>query len=245
MSVILVTGGFDPIHSGHLAMFREAKKLGDELWVGVNSDEWLVRKKGFRYMSWDERSEVISMMSIVDKIIPFNDDDNSSNDAIAIAKTLSNDQLIFANGGDRNKSTTVEYCNIEHNDVLFSFGVGGIDKKNSSSDILKVKRDWGYYKNIYNGDGFKVKELVINPKSSLSLQRHEHRSETWCLVSGQCAIELNGEEIIMSKDKPIQVSIGDWHRCSNNSNDQAHIIEIWKGDTCRLNENDIERVSYK
>jgi cytidyltransferase-related domain len=107
--IILVTGGFDPIHSGHLAMFKEAKKLGDELWVGINSDEWLIRKKGFRYMSWDERSEVISMMSIVNKIISFNDDDNSSNNAISITKSLSNGNVMFANGGDRNKDTTMEY----------------------------------------------------------------------------------------------------------------------------------------
>ena len=243
--IVLVTGGFDPIHSGHLAMFKEAKKLGDELWVGINSDEWLIRKKGFRYMSWDERSEIISMMSIVNKIISFNDDDNSSNDAISITKSLSNSNIIFANGGDRNKDTTMEYGNPDHDDVTFVFSVGGNNKKNSSSDIVKVKRNWGYYKNIYSGDGFKVKELVINPMSSLSMQRHKYRSETWNLVSGQCTIYSNGEEIIMSKNKPIQINKGDWHKCLNESNEPAHIIEIWKGSTNKLDENDIERLPYK
>lgn len=243
--IVLVTGGFDPIHSGHLAMFKEAKKLGDELWVGINSDEWLIRKKGFRYMSWEERSEVISMMSIVDKIILFNDDDNSSNDAISITKSLSNENVTFANGGDRNKNTTMEYGNPDHDDVTFTFNVGGNNKKNSSSDIVKIKRNWGYYKNIYSGNGFKVKELVINPMSSLSMQRHKYRSETWNLVSGQCTIYLNGEEIIMSKNKPIQINKGDWHKCLNESNEPAHIIEIWKGSTDKLDENDIERLPYK
>lgn len=243
--IVLVTGGFDPIHSGHLAMFKEAKKLGDELWVGINSDEWLIRKKGFRYMSWEERSEVISMMSIVDKIILFNDDDNSSNDAISITKSLSNENVTFANGGDRNKNTTMEYGNPDHDDVTFTFNVGGNNKKNSSSDIVKIKRNWGYYKNIYSGNGFKVKELVINPMSSLSMQRHKYRSETWNLVSGQCTIYSNGEEIIMSKNKPIQINKGDWHKCLNESNEPAHIIEIWKGSTDKLDENDIERLPYK
>jgi len=243
--IVLVTGGFDPIHSGHLAMFKEAKKLGDELLVGINSDEWLIRKKGFRYMSWTERSEVISMMTIVDKIIPFNDKDGSSNDAIAVAKMLSGDNVTFANGGDRNKDTTMEYGNPDHDDVTFAFNVGGGDKKNSSSDIVKVKRQWGYYKNIYSGDGFKVKELVINPMSSLSMQIHKYRSETWNLVSGQCTIYLNGKEIIMSKNKPIQINKGDWHKCLNESNEPAHIIEIWKGPSDKLDENDIERLPYK
>lgn len=239
---VLVTGGFDPIHAGHLAMFKEAKKLGDELWVGVNSDEWLVRKKGFRYMSWEDRSEVISMMSIVDKVIPFNDDDNSSNDAISITKTLCDGNVVFANGGDRTRETTEEYGNPNHDDVEFAFHVGGDDKKNSSSDIVKVKRDWGYYKNIYDGDGFKVKELVINPMSSLSMQRHKHRSETWNLVSGTCAIYLNNKKIVMDKNKPVQINVGDWHKCMNESNEPSHIIEIWKGSSDKLNENDIERL---
>ena len=240
--IVLVTGGFDPIHAGHLAMLKDAKELGDELWVGINSDEWLIRKKGYRYMSWAERSEVISMMSVVDKIIPFNDDDGSSNDAIAVAKTLSCDNVTFANGGDRNEDTTIEYGNPNHDDVTFAFNVGGSDKKNSSSDIVKVKRQWGYYKNIYSGDGFKVKELVINPMSSLSRQRHKYRSETWNLVSGQCTIYLNDKEIVMSKNTPIQINEGDWHKCLNESNDPAHIIEIWKGPTDKLDENDIERI---
>ena len=242
MKTVLVTGGFDPIHSGHLAMFNDARSLGDELWVGLNSDEWLVRKKGFRYMGWDERKEIISSMSVVNKVFEFNDDDYSSNEAIIKCREMTNNAIVFANGGDRNKDTTMEYGNPIHNGVEFAFHVGGDDKKNSSSDIVKVKRSWGYYKNIYSGDGFRVKELVINPRSSLSLQKHKHRSETWNLVSGHCVLYINDEKIVMSKDTPVQIQRGSWHKCVNKSDFPAHVIEIWKGPNEELNENDIKRI---
>ena len=75
MKTVLVTGGFDPLHSGHIAYFKEAKKLGTKLIVGVNSDEWLTRKKGRPFMSFEERISIIKELSIVDKVIGFNDSD--------------------------------------------------------------------------------------------------------------------------------------------------------------------------
>jgi len=238
--IVLVTGGFDPIHSGHLAMFTAAKELGDELWVGLNSDEWLVRKKGFSYMPWQERSDIISMMGIVDNVISFDDRDDTSNDAIG--RALCFGEVTFANGGDRNHNTTIEYTEPKHRNVKFAFHVGGDDKKNSSSELVKINRSWGYYKNIYEGEGFKVKELVINAMSTLSMQRHAHRSETWNLVSGQCSIYVNGDKIVMQADTPVHIQKGDWHQCYNESNEPVHIIEIWKG--LELSENDIERALY-
>ena len=68
MDVVLVTGGFDPIHSGHLAYFKAAKQLGNKLIVGVNSDEWLTRKKGKAFMPFDERIEIIKGLSVVDDV---------------------------------------------------------------------------------------------------------------------------------------------------------------------------------
>ena len=63
--IVLVTGGFDPLHSGHIAYFKAAKKLGDELWVGINSDAWLERKKGQAFMPYEERLEIIRNLNMV------------------------------------------------------------------------------------------------------------------------------------------------------------------------------------
>ena len=81
--IVLVTGGFDPIHSGHIAYLKDAKKLGDKLIVGVNSDQWLMQKKGSPFLPIEERIEIVSNLSVVDKAIEFNDDElNSASDAI-------------------------------------------------------------------------------------------------------------------------------------------------------------------
>ena len=136
-TVVLVTGGFDPIHSGHIAYFLSAKKLGDSLIVGLNSDEWLTRKKGKPFMTWDERAAVTSALKPVDSVFAFDDSDNTAIDAIRAAlKDFPDSHIVFANGGDRGKDNIPEMV-FESDRVSFSFGIGGDDKKNSSSWILK------------------------------------------------------------------------------------------------------------
>lgn len=136
-TVVLVTGGFDPIHSGHIAYFLSAKKLGDSLIVGLNSDEWLTRKKGKPFMTWDERAAVTSALKPVDSVFAFDDSDNTAIDAIRTAlKDFPDSHIVFANGGDRGKDNIPEMV-FESDRVSFSFGIGGDDKKNSSSWILK------------------------------------------------------------------------------------------------------------
>jgi cytidyltransferase-like protein len=153
MKIVLVTGGFDPLHSGHIAYFNSAKKLGDKLIVGVNSDAWLARKKGQAFMPSTERIAIIQGLAVVDNCILFNDDDGSAIEAIRNVKNLfPDDEIIFANGGDRTPNNIPEMI---FDDVEFAFGVGGEDKKNSSSWILeewkapKVKRQWGYYRTLH------------------------------------------------------------------------------------------------
>ena len=82
MKIVIATGGFDPLHSGHINYLKEAKKLGDQLIVGVNSDEWLERKKGKSFMSWKERSTIVEALGCVDHVIDFDDNDNTAIDAI-------------------------------------------------------------------------------------------------------------------------------------------------------------------
>jgi D-beta-D-heptose 7-phosphate kinase/D-beta-D-heptose 1-phosphate adenosyltransferase len=134
--IVLVTGGFDPIHSGHIAYLKEAKKLGDMLVVGVNSDEWLIRKKGKFFLPYHERRTIIQNIKGVDVVIGFNDDDGTAKDAIVKVREFNPySEIIFANGGDRTKENIPE-MDIVDNNLSFVFGVGGEHKMNSSSWIL-------------------------------------------------------------------------------------------------------------
>ena len=136
--VSLVTGGFDPIHSGHISYFARAKDFSDFLVVGINTEEWLTRKKGQYFQSWVERAEIIRHLRMVDAVITVPDDDQGSACG-AIAKCLEiADTVVFCNGGDRGKTNTPETDKYGDNPrVQFEFGIGGDDKKNSSSWILK------------------------------------------------------------------------------------------------------------
>ena len=123
MKIIIVSGGFDPIHSGHIAYFRSAKELGDTLVVALNSDDWLVNKKGKFFMPFDERKAIIENLSSVNSVIDFNDDDKGSatNALIKIKEMYPNDDIAFANGGDRSKENIPE---MTVDGIEFLFGVG-------------------------------------------------------------------------------------------------------------------------
>ena len=133
----LVTGGFDPIHSGHISYFTRAKDFSDYLVVGINTEEWLTKKKGQYFQSWVERAEIIRHLDMVDAVITVPDDDKGSACG-AIAKCLEiAETVIFCNGGDRGKSNTPETDKYGGDPrVQFEFGIGGDDKMNSSSWIL-------------------------------------------------------------------------------------------------------------
>jgi cytidyltransferase-like protein len=254
MDVVLVTGGFDPLHSGHLAYFKAAKELGDKLVVGINSDEWLTRKKGRSFMPFEERAEIIKGLSIVDQIISFDDSDDTA--CGAIYKTLAthgNIKLIFANGGDRTDSNIPEmatygdmhYCN-------FVFGVGGEDKKNSSSWILeeykspKTERTWGYYRVIHEYDNHtKVKELTVPPGKKLSMQKHKERSEHWFVAEGTATVYTldSSTDIdtlgVYTQHKSLHIPVGTWHQLANEHDTDLKLVEIQYGKNCV--EEDIER----
>ena len=134
--VVLVTGGFDPIHSGHISYFNSAKEFSNRLIVGINSDEWLVRKKGQYFLPWKERAKIIGSLRMVDDVISYNDEDNSSSEAIEKCLKISK-KVIFCNGGDRKNNNILEMDVFKNNPrVQFKFSVGGDDKINSSSWIL-------------------------------------------------------------------------------------------------------------
>ena len=134
----LVTGGFDPIHSGHISYFTRAKDFSDYLVVGINTEEWLTKKKGQYFQSWVERAEIIRHLDMVDAVITVPDDDKGSACG-AIAKCLEiAETVVFCNGGDRGKFNTPETDKYGGDPrVQFEFGIGGDNKMNCSSWLLK------------------------------------------------------------------------------------------------------------
>ena len=250
--VVLVTGGFDPLHSGHIAYFKAARELGDYLVVGVNSDEWLTRKKGRPFMSFEERAAIIKELGCVDEVIGFDDDDDTARSAIGHILATTVDNVVFANGGDRTNTTTPEYATYgNYPSVEFAFGVGGSNKANSSSWILdewktqKTERDWGYWRVLDDKPkkGYKVKELVIYPGKSLSDQKHFKRSEQWKVLDGtvEMKTEYNNFEHTITLtpcSSAYEIGVEVWHKASNPGTENAHILEIQWG-VCY--EEDIER----
>jgi cytidyltransferase-like protein len=248
--IVLVTGGFDPLHSGHIAYFKSAKELGDKLIVGLNSDGWLARKKGSPFMPISERSLIVQNLSMVDGTLLFDDSDGSAIQAINNVKMLYPDaKIIFANGGDRTKENIPEMI---FDDVEFIFGVGGDDKKNSSSWILtewkapKTERQWGHWRVLYeHSKEVKIKELTVEPGKMLSMQKHKERSEHWFVAEGTATVytinrstdyELYG---IFEKHQSLHIQKTQWHMLSNESSVPLKIIEIQYGENCV--EEDIER----
>jgi cytidyltransferase-like protein len=250
-TIVLVTGGFDPLHSGHIAYFKSAKELGDILVVGLNSDDWLVRKKGQAFMPGPERETIIENLKMVDHCLLFDDSDNSAKEAIYnVRKLFPNDRIIFANGGDRTATNIPEFDIVDDN-LIFKFGVGGEDKKNSSSWILqewkapKTERPWGYYRVLHDVPGMKVKELTVSPGQKLSMQRHSLRSEYWIVSDGQAQVASELESgytvptISLEKHDSYDVDTGHWHQLINPYDIPVKIVEIQYGEQCV--EEDIER----
>jgi cytidyltransferase-like protein len=249
--IVLVTGGFDPLHSGHVAYLEAAKQMGDILVVGVNSDAWLVRKKGQAFMPWRERSAIIQALHCVDFVIDFNDADGTARHAIQMTRqSYPQDQIIFANGGDRTDENIPE-MDVNDTNLKFVFGVGGFNKANSSSWILeewkapKTPRAWGYYRVLHEVPGTKVKELTVMPGQRLSMQRHHDRAEHWHVAEGVATVytinrksdqELLGE---FAQFQHIHIAREEWHQLCNETDQPLRVVEIQYGVNCV--EEDIER----
>jgi cytidyltransferase-like protein len=252
MKIIICSGGFDPLHEGHIAYFKSAKQLGDKLIVALNSDEWLIRKKGKQFMNWHSRSAIIQELKCVDHVIAFDDHDDSARDAIQqIAQKYPNDEILFVNGGDR-KLTNIPEMTEDY--VKFVFASGGSSKQNSSSWILDdwnkwilsrvtdhTIRNWGWYEVLNQvSDNIKIKRLVVLPGKSLSYQRHYHRNEFWVVEEGTADVLIEGERELLSQGEYTTILAEQWHQLRNNTTTNLKVFEVQFGDRCI--EEDIERI---
>ena len=251
MITVVATGGFDPIHTGHINYLEDAATAGARLVVGVNSDAWLIRKKDRAFMPFEERAAIVKAMGCVDEVIAFDDSDGTAIDCLEQVKKLYPlDTIVFANGGDRTSENIPEMA-VEG--VEFDFGVGGTNKKNSSSWILKewsnptTQRKWGTYTILAQNGQWAVKELSFDVGQSLSNQRHFHRSEHWHVVSGSIMMQLDRADGVPAAKQTklihaggsVDIGVGTWHKATNIGDTEAKVIEVWLGDN--LSESDIER----
>ena len=255
--IAVVSGGFDPIHSGHIDYLESASQLGHELVVLLNSDAWLTRKKGTAFLPFAERKAILESLSCKPKVFAHDDSDGSARNGLEelVSEKLWKEKIIFCNGGDRTEANIPE-GNIAG--VEYAFNVGG-EKTESSSQILTnylnntaslvtVPRKWGHYSVLWQDDSVKVKELVIKPNSGISYQRHLKRSESWFVSKGSCKVKVSlipdVEPVIQTiqAEETFTVEKGTWHQVYNETPVPCHIIEIQYGE--ETVETDIERHSY-
>lgn len=216
---MMVSGGFDPLHVGHVEYLERAALLGRVV-VVLNSDAWLIRKKGYAFMPWVERCRVLKAMWSVYKVVPVDDSDGSVCEAIRRIKPD-----VFANGGDRTNENTPETTLCRELGIDLAFGLGG-KVQTSSGLVTKAKtekRAWGEYTVLFDGPELKVKMLTVNPKSATSVQRHRKRSEHWVYADNAYKF----------------VPAGEVHQLRNESDTPLTVVEVQIGD-CQ--EDDIERL---
>ncbi|TSC87215.1 MAG: mannose-6-phosphate isomerase [Parcubacteria group bacterium Gr01-1014_8] len=256
--VVAVSGGFDPLHIGHVRMFEAARKLGDKLVVILNNDNWLKDKKGFAFMPEKERKELIEALPFVDQVV-VTDHKKGDPDRSVVRALRHVKPHIFANGGDRDtrdakkKTSSLNadqnFC-IQHGTrVVFNVGRGG--KVQSSSWMIqdaarhtaRSVRPWGEFYGWDAGGNWYVKTIYVRPNKRLSLQYHNKRSESWMLVSGDATATIGkkGEKLTrvkLKRGEAFTVPKGYVHRLESKKG--GTLVEIALGSS--FNEKDIVRL---
>lgn len=252
---VILSGGFDPVHSGHLAMIRDAasrSKYG--VVILLNSDAWLTRKKGKPFMTFSDRAALLGAMRSVARVYSFNDDDGTAKEGLKLlAETFSDFVLAFGNGGDRKDGSTpsAEHQVCKEFGIDMLWGLGGDFKMNSSSSILAnwtretEQRPWGSFTTYEVGKGYKVKTLSVNPGQRLSLQYHNHRAEYWTVLSGYGVAYIGDQDNFLlpfeiSQGSTLHIPKGVHHRVSCAGDVPLVIMEAQIGDY--VGEDDIVRL---
>ena len=252
----MVSGGFDPLHTGHLDLIAYAASIGDRVIVALNSDDWLIRKKGFAFMTWEERERVMLSLKDVDIVMPVDDTDDTVCHAIHDFRPT-----FFVNGGDRTPEFTPEHTTcvklgvhciydeqpkVQSSSKLTDELLGkALAEVAASKPIILFERNWGHYEILAEGPGHLVKRVTINPGQSTSMQRHAHRTEEWHFIAGSALIDVGeghrGLYIAVPHNSRTHHCFAQeaWHSIRCTSDYPLVAIEIWLGDDLR--EDDIER----
>lgn len=214
---IVISGGFDPIHPGHIAMIEAAREFG-EVHIVLNSDTWLRRKKGFFFQPWVDRKKILE--AYTSHIYSVDDADGSVSEALRRIKPT-----YFGHGSDATDKHIPELAVCKELGIEPVFELGG-EKYNSSSAICaedRVITRWGMYDVLLDLPQLKVKILTIAPGKELSLQRHELRSEFFFMPNGEVRMNLPGV----------------WHAPVAPPDRELVILEVQVGPS---EESDIERI---
>ena len=248
MKNVVVSGGFDPVHVGHLDLLQNAKKLGGKLTVILNTDSFLKNKKNFIFMPYKERKKILMSFSCVDRVIKSIDKDDS------VCKTLKmlslKDEIdIFANGGDRKSIKDIpEYEICKAYGIKMIFDIGG-EKIQSSSNLVSQfknyleKRPWGFFENLTEDKEYKVKRLVISPGERISIQFHKHRLEKWIIAKGKSLIQKGNKTFEATQGDSITINPKEVHSLENIGDKYLEVIEVQLGS--KLSEEDIIRINDK
>lgn len=239
----VVSGGFDPLHAGHVRMLLASESMCGELIVLVNTDAWLLRKKGYVSVPLDQRIEVVSAVVRGASVYAAIDEDNTVvQSLINIRENTPDDDLIFFfNGGDRREGNVPEES---VDGVRMVYGVGGSDKTNSSSTITpkayiaRVDRLWGHYEDHFRNEQCVFKTLYIKQDHGTSLQRHQYRHEQWFIEEGTVVIEGEGYMVTARSGDSFHIPPMKWHSVTAVGGD-AVVREMQYGLLC--SEDDIER----
>ena len=251
--IVVISGGFDPVHRGHTSLFVNAATHG-KVHVLLNSDEWLARKKGAAFLPFETRKDILENISSISKVHEVDDRDESVMQGLAaLRKRYKNTKIYFANGGDRKLCNTPEMQICEHLGIDVLWNVGG-EKIDSSSELLSkyehahgikhvTSRKWGTYEILGQGEKYLIKLLTIMPRQSISYQRHNERSEQWLVLEGTGLLVLDEKTRSITAKDSILVLPMSWHWVKNISRDKPlYILETWFGDI--LKESDIEREDF-
>lgn len=244
----IVSGGFDPVHVGHLRMFQDANKLADKVIVLLNNDDWLIKKKGKPFMSQEQRKEILKEFISISEVIIQKSSEKSSNLAIKeFASKNPNKKICYCNGGDRSNIKNILEAKIcAELNIELEFEIGGKEKIESSSQLTKnylgnvEKRPWGNYHIIAKNTGYQIKEIKVNQNSKLSLQKHKSRSEFWQIVKGKSKIIIEEKEYFLREKEHIYIPKNTIHRIENIGKEELIFIEIQLGEN--LKEEDIIRL---
>ena len=246
--IVLATGGFDPLHKGHIKYLKEAALLGDMLIVGIHSNERLTRRRGRPFLDIEDRHAIIAELGFVNKTVCFTSDMDADDTALKFIQQIMLEypkaDIICANGYSKPPEDNKPL--IDNPQVTFVFDVGR-EVVNSSFEILdewrsaKTLQEWGWYRILAEGVDpktglhYKLRELMILPKKSLMNQRHKDRSELWTQIQGQTQLNLHrglDKKILTPQDPPQVIPAKSWYEASNPFKIASHIVELQYGKQC-------------